>query len=170
MKELLEHLIVKQSQLNELNFRQMAGGTLIAASLLGSAPSVVQAIPPVKIVQEEEQNIVAKVIAGEAAGEGYIGMKAVACVIQNRGGNPIVVVKKPYQFSAYADKSLMNRNYRQVKKEADGLASQIGKLEDITGGATYYVTNNYYEKHKNSGWVSKLKVTKVIGNHTFMKE
>jgi len=171
MKKLLEQLIETQNNLDELNWRKAAGGALLAASLLG-VPSIAQAATPVKITQEEKQNIVAKVIAGEAAGEGYMGMKAVACVIQNRKKDPIKVVTKPYQFSAYNDKALMNRNYAKVKKEADELASQIGKLDDITGGATHYVAKWLYDKKKDDpkSWISKMKVTKIIGNHVFMVE
>ena len=113
----------------------------------------------------------ARVIAGEAAGEGYVGMKAVACVIQNRGGKPVQVVKKPHQFSAISDPKMMDRNYAKVKKEADELASQIGKLDDITGGAKYYLTKEVYDKKMklSKSWVKNLTYIKQIGNHVFLK-
>ena len=121
-------------------------------------------------------SIVPKVIAGEAAGEGQKGMQAVANVIHNRmnksGQSAERIVTKPKQFSALDDKSMMDRNYKQVKDQADEIASGIEKLPDITGGATHYVTKSLYNKRKDNpkSWISKMKVTAVIGNHVFMKE
>jgi len=172
MKELLEQLIRDQNQLTEIDWRRAAGGALIAANLLTAIPNVAQAaVPKHHHAQAEDKHIVAKVIAGEAAGEGYTGMKAVACVIQNRGGKPVHVVKKPHQFSAISDPKMMDRNYAKVKKEADELASQIGKLDDITGGAKYYLTKEVYDKKMalRQSWVKNLTYIKQIGNHVFLK-
>lgn len=180
MRKLLEQIQQDQSQLTEINWRQLAGGTLLATNLLTGVPSVdAKATVPQKQYQvDKDSDIVAKVIAGEAAGEGYIGMKAVACVIQNRAGgsnrmyyDPIDIVTKPHQFSAYNDKNLMNRNYSKVKKEADELASQIGKLDDITDGATFYMTKEVYDKKMAmvKSWVHGKKFIKQIGDHVFLK-
>ena len=172
MKELVEEIYKMQNQLTEIDWRKAAGGVALAGALVLNQPEVALAKtqPPVTQVEKENKNIVAKVIAGEAAGEGYDGMYAVACVIQNRGKDPIKIVTSPYQFSAIKDNELMDRNYKQVKKVVDKLSNQIGNLTDTTGGATNYVTNSHYASHKNRGWLSRLKVTKVIGNHTFLKE
>ena len=169
MKELLEYIMTRrQTPIEEYNFKRAFGTAALAGALLLNTPNV-DAKQQTSITQVKDRTIVAKVIAGEAAGEGYNGMYAVACVIQNRGGNPINIVKKPHQFSAIEDTNLMDRNYKQVKGTVDKLANEIGSLKDNTDGATNYVTNSYYAKHKNRGWLGKLKVTKVIGNHTFLK-
>ena len=123
-------------------------------------------------VVDVDANLVAKVIAGEAAGEGYTGMKAVTCVIQNRGGKPKDVVKKPHQFSVISKPAVMKANYAKVKTEADELAAQIGKLDDITDGATYYMTKDVYDTKMamEQSWVQNLTYIKQIGNHVFLKE
>ena len=86
--------------------------------------------------------------------------------------SPESVAYAPKQFSATSDPAMMQRNYLEVKNVADRLASQIGGLDDITGGATHYVTKGLYAKQVNNrgSWISRMGVTKVIGNHVFMRE
>lgn len=145
----------------------------IAANLL-FINSVGAFIKPMS--RPEDLLLVAKVIAGEAADQGYNGMLAVANVIRNRmlsrKQSAIQVVTAKYQFEALTMPAMMNRNYRDVSEIVDKLAAGIENLEDNTGGATSYVTVKYYESHKHNhnNWVSKMKVTKVIGGHVFMKE
>lgn len=166
---------LNSQSLLEINWGKTLATGLVAGSLLG-IPNVSAAKPEVKVEQQIEENIVAIVLAGEAGGEGEIGMKAVACVIQNRmkksGKTAKQIVTARKQFSAYEDKALMKRNYAQVKEVADKIVSKIGSLEDITGGATNYVVKWLYEKKKDDPkhWISKMKITKIIGNHVFMKE
>jgi len=174
VKKFIEHIKESQSKIDEAGWRTVAGKAALIGALLTGSPSVADAKPNVQDVKQVD-NTVAKVLAGEAAGEGERGMKAVACVVQNRmkgGKTAKQVVTARSQFSAYNDKALMDRNYKQVKSTADSIASQIGSLTDITGGATHYLTTALYNKKKNNkkSWVSKMTVTKVIGNHTFLKE
>lgn len=122
-------------------------------------------------------NIVARVIAGEAANQEEEGMYAVACVIQNRmkkGKTAKQVVTKPKAFSAYDhDSKLLIQNYTvKIKPYVDLLASKLGNLKDVTGGADQYVTIECYKKkvHDPNHWVSKMLITKVIRDHVFMKE
>jgi len=164
----------KVQQMFELNWKHPIVAGMIGASMLATPAMAKDMTRDTRTIEQNvsDSNIVAKVIAGEAAGEGNEGMLAVACVIQNRGGNPIGIVTQPKQFSAYSDKDLMNRNYSQVKVKADDLAERIGTLKDITGGATHYVTKELYNRKKNNpnSWISKMKVTGIIGNHIFMRE
>lgn len=89
----------------------------------------------------EDRVIVAKVIAGEACGEGEIGMQAVANVIANRSRvrkiSPTEVVTQPHQFKAY---TAPNRDilYKQCKTQADRLAYNLENLSDITSGALFF--------------------------------
>ena len=128
-----------------------------------------------KINNGLENITIAKIVAGEAAGEGRRGMQAVLNVMVNRarrrGKTLYEIATAPHQFSAYADKALMERNYREVKPIVDSLVASANKLEDITGGATNYVTKSLYAKKKNdpNSWISKMTVTKIIGNHVFLK-
>lgn len=165
MKTLLE-------KMQNEDWKSNVAAGLLAGTLATATPAMAASPDSSQSYSQSTSNIVAQVIAGEAAGEGYEGMYAVACVIQNRGGNPVSVVTKPKQFSAYDDKALMKRNYAKVKKTADEIASKIGNLKDVTGGADHYVTKTLYAKKKNDkrSWISRMKVTKVIGNHVFMKE
>ena len=175
MKQIYTHIYTDEQvkQMLDEGWPQNLATAGLAASLALGSPQKVEAKPTSSIMQMKN-NIVAKVLAGEAAGEGALGMRAVACVIQNRakGKDPVSVVTKPKQFSAYDDPGLMARNYSQVKEIADKIASEIGTLQDITGGATHYVTTSLYARKKDDprSWISRMQVTKIIGAHIFMKE
>lgn len=132
---------------------------------------------------KEDPDIVAKVIAGEAASEGEYGMRLVANVIQNRakamGINPRDIVLQRKQFSCLTFPDMMERNYKDVKEIADKLASQIGNLPDELDGAKNYVTKSLYRKvlkdpewakSKGLDWILKMEPVKEYGNHVFLKE
>ena len=93
------------------------------------------------IARADETQIVAEVIAAEAADQDEIGLRAVACVIANRakaqGVSPYVVVTARNQFFGYTAKN-RHKLYLQVKPIADRLARDIMGLKDITGGALYF--------------------------------
>jgi spore germination cell wall hydrolase CwlJ-like protein len=120
-----------------------------------------------------DKNIVAKVIAGEAGGEGEIGMRAVACVIANRcrlsHRTPKEIVTAPKQFSCLALPEMMERNYQEVKEIADKIASTIMMMDYITRGAENYCTAKLYYSQVRPKWISGMQVTAIIGNHIFMK-
>jgi len=175
-----------ETQLQELDWKQALATGMIGLSMLGgfdSPEALAKAVGKPAVVRPvKDPDMVAMVIAGEAAGEGAKGMLAVACVVQNRmvgGKTAKSIVAAPAQFSAYADKALMKRNYKDVKDEADKLADQLGTLQDITGGATHYVAKWLYDKalasaewakKNNVTWIRNMDKTKVIGKHVFMKE
>lgn len=124
-------------------------------------------------------NTVALVIAGEASGEGRAGMTAVACVIQNRmelyHKTAYQVVTQKKQFSVLSSPAIMRANYKHVKSWVDHLQKMLESktyIQDITGGATHYVTKSLYEKKKynRKHWINRMAVTKIIGNHVFMVE
>jgi len=132
----------------------------------------------VENVEAHNTVTVAKVIAGEAAGEGYQGMLAVANVIHNRmklhGKSAYQIISARSQFSAFKMPKLMERNYKEVKDIVDDLVEQLNALEDITNGATHYVTKEVWNKHlKNpryQSWLKDMKVVKTLGNHIFFRE
>ena len=113
-----------------------------------------------------EKQAIAWTIAAEAAGEGKIGMRAVACTIKNRAvkynKTPYEIISEPNQYYGYTAKNRMKR-YEEVKEYVDYLANNIMNLEDITQGAIYFET---YRKEPLK-WC-KVFITK-IGNHYFYK-
>ncbi|MEK6897408.1 MAG: cell wall hydrolase [Nanoarchaeota archaeon] len=90
---------------------------------------------------ESQEQIIAEVIAAEAAGEGERGLRAVACVIANRARaqhkTPYQIVTAKNQFYGLTAKNRI-KLYHQVKLIADRLARDIMKLKDITDGALYF--------------------------------
>lgn len=117
------------------------------------------------------REVVAAVLIKEAGGEGEVGLRAVACVIQNRGLTPYQVVTKRYQFSCYnyvTEGSQTQTSFVNIAKNharwayALELADQIGTLRDITGGARYFDTND-----STAYWAKIFTPTVTIGHHTF---
>jgi hypothetical protein len=118
-----------------------------------------------------DPNVVAKVLAGESTSDE--GMYAVACVIQNRMqtqgfASAKDVVLKRKQFEPLTNPPMMEKNYLKVKELADNTASQIGKLEDITGGATQFRSQKQYTDHK-AHYDKDYDVTATLGGNVFMK-
>lgn len=126
----------------------------------------------------------ARTIWGEARGDGYEGMQAVANVIMNRyaqgqtslakqrqfGATVADVCRKPYQFSAWLAN---DPNYAKMLNvtESDSAfrtALQIakkaleGRLTDITGGADHYHTSAV-----NPSWSKNVQPVTVIASHQF---
>ena len=124
-----------------------------------------------------EIDLLARTIWGEARGEGQTGMQAVANVIMNRvkkggwyGATVQDVVLKKWQFSTWnegdpnREKALSvtvaDPNFWTAKKLA--ALAYNGQLDDITAGAT-----NYHAKSVLPSWSMKMTKTASIGNHIF---
>ncbi|MFP4313380.1 MAG: cell wall hydrolase [Alphaproteobacteria bacterium] len=131
-----------------------------------------------------EIDVLARTLWGEARGEGTAGMQAVANVVLNRvqiaqdkgkywwGGNIIQVCQKPYQFSCW---NRSDPNFRKLQAVDESnlyfatalrLARRaiLGKLEDITKGATHY-----HAAGIEPYWAKREKPCAVIGNHIFYR-
>lgn len=117
-------------------------------------------------------NTVAKVIAGEACGEGYKGMYAVACVIQNRAKirnkSPYEIVTQKNQFASLHNPKLLLL-YLPVIPITNYLSLRIGTLKDITKGATMFENIERFGFPKT--W-NRRKIVKTckIGRHTYFRE
>ncbi len=124
----------------------------------------------------DQADYMARTIYGEARGEGFKGMQAVANVIMNRvkkggwyGASIKDVVLKPWQFSCWNDNDpnsaiIKNANAAQLATARD-IAERVisGELPDITGGATHY-----YAKSINAPyWTKSMTKTATIGSHYF---
>lgn len=116
-------------------------------------------------VTEEELELLARVIHGEARGEDFIGQVAVGAVVLNRvqsSGFPNTIREVIYQknaFTAVHDRQI-NLEPNETAYQA-ALAAIMG--EDPTGGAVYY----YNPKIATDRWIKTRPVIKTIGNHTF---
>jgi hypothetical protein len=110
---------------------------------------------------------VALTIAGEAGGEGKAGMQAVACVIQNRSrlshkSADSVVMRGFYGRTNKVAVTLYLRN----KGYIDSLVASMGKIQDITNGATHFEN---VEAFGLPAWARKMVRTVKIRHHTFFK-
>lgn len=123
-------------------------------------------------------DVLARTIWGEARGEGWEGMQAVANVVMNRvsiggwyGAGVQGVCLKRWQFTAWEPAPLGNREAMLSVNEGNpqfAMAMQIasaavtGTLPDITNGATHYHNATVSPK-----WAKSAQVSAVIGRHTF---
>jgi spore germination cell wall hydrolase CwlJ-like protein len=100
-------------------------------------------------------------IIGEAEGEGYEGMLAVACAIRNRGTLNGV----------YGEKSrrMLEHQYRAKTFVLAVRAYEESAKRDIVDGADVWGTKSDVEIFKKTEWFKKYKLVKHIGNHYFYK-
>lgn len=130
----------------------------------------------------DDIDVLARTLWGEARGEGSMGMHAVAAVILNRlkmaekaggfwWGNTVQgICKKPYQFSCW-NKDDPNLEKLKVVDDRDihfatamrlARRAVIGALTDPTNGATHY-----HAAGINPPWARNEKPTAVLGRHIF---
>ncbi len=127
--------------------------------------------PQVASANTWEQNLqlLARCVNGEARGEPYEGQVAVAAVILNRVKHPSFpntiagVIYQPRAFTATIDGQInvpIDPNSTVYKACQDAMNGW-----DPSGGAIYY----YNPKTATSGWIYSRPVVKTIGNHRFAK-
>ncbi|PCI54072.1 MAG: hypothetical protein COB36_11085 [Alphaproteobacteria bacterium] len=134
----------------------------------------------------KDQDILARTVWGEARGQGYAGMQAVASVVLNRlkrggfGNTVAQVCQKPYQFSVW-NANDANRNLILAVNEDNAefqrailIASRAmhGNLPDNTGGADHYLNITVTKRLRGGtlpSWVDLSRKTAKIGAHTFLK-
>jgi N-acetylmuramoyl-L-alanine amidase len=123
-------------------------------------------------------DVLARTLWGEARGEGWSGMQAVANVVLNRvriggwyGAGVQGVCLKRWQFTCWEPAPLGNRE-RMLSVGPDNAAFSMalevaaaavsGTLPDITNGATHY-----HNATVNPSWAANATVSAVVGAHTF---
>ncbi|WP_420548997.1 cell wall hydrolase [Curvivirga sp.] len=139
---------------------------------------------PLKILNNEEVDVLARTIWGEARGEQLSGMEAVASCVMNRvaksqargghwwGNNVVDVCKKPYQFSCWnkddpnLTKMLEVNEEDKVFASAKRIAKRAlrGSLADSTNGATHY-----HAAQILPWWAKGRTPIAGIGRHKFYK-
>ncbi|MFA9455556.1 cell wall hydrolase [Halalkalibacter sp. AB-rgal2] len=114
---------------------------------------------------DNDIQIMAQAVYGEARGEPYIGQVAVAAVIINRVNSPIFpntvsgVIFEPRAFTAVADGQIyMDPDETARRAVLDALNGQ-----DPTGNAIYY----FNPDTATSGWIWSRPQIKRIGKHIF---
>lgn len=128
----------------------------------------------------EEQEIVAKTLLGEARGEGYAGMYAVACVIQQRVINRHKTAKdiclknngKTWQFSCWnpADPNFNKLNQllksHDLAPKAKALAIHLHALDRAyVKHADHYARDNI-----DNYWTRAYKHVSTVGRHKFYRK
>lgn len=137
---------------------------------------------------ETDIETVTRTLWGEARGEGFEGMVAVAWVIRNRveldlgddgrrdwwGEGYTGVCKAPMQFSCWNPNDrnfpyMVGRNVIPsgewaVARQA-ALAVMDGQQADPTGGATHY----HATRIQPPNWVRSMELTATVGRHVFYK-
>lgn len=129
-----------------------------------------------------DQDTLARTICGEARGEGYAGMAAVANVVVNRfraqkprwGLTIAEVCRKPYQFSCW-DEGDPNLPIIEALDETKGIFRDAldiarkavgGFLPDLTRGATFY----YAKGTPAPKWAEGHEPCAAIGRHLFFND
>jgi len=138
----------------------------------------------------EDRDVLALTLWGEARGEGLAGQVAVAWTIRNRvemdlsnDGKPdwwgegyTDVCRKAWQFSCWnssdpnfpylvGEKPIPAAQMRIARQAATAVIE--GQLPDPTKGATHYFATALTQPPK---WAGKSKQTLVLGRHVFFKE
>ena len=117
------------------------------------------------IISEDDINLLAMVINGEARGESFEGQVAVGAVVLNRVEHPSFpdtlrkVVYEKGAFTAVTDGQINKKVTESSKRAAK--AALCGT--DPTGGAVFY----YNPETATCKWIRTRKVIKKIGNHVF---
>jgi spore germination cell wall hydrolase CwlJ-like protein len=135
---------------------------------------------------DNDRDVLARTLWGEARGEGVAGMIAVAWSIRNRvddgkdkswwGEGYTGVCQKPYQFSCWnkndpnypflsGARQIPFRELAQCRAAADQVMD--GKVPDPTRGATHYYATSMA---KAPTWSLGAKRTLTLGHHIFFKD
>jgi hypothetical protein len=144
-----------------------------------------------------DKQLLAILLYGEARGEPVEGQIAVANVVRNRVRKPswwgsnwqeVILKATKVKDKWYAEFSCFNEDdpncqkllsivrdptnlpkiMRQLSWIAEGIIGDL--IEDNTHGACYYMTNSLYNSDRKPKWATKMKITCVKGNDTFLKE
>lgn len=132
------------------------------------------------LTQFSDQEILAKTLWGEARGEGYDGLHAVASVIMNRANRPgwwgtdaRSVCLKPYQFSCWNESDPNRPKILALTTEFGGIYGNCldlarmalsGELDDIVCGA-----DSYEVIGTNAKWALGFIPVATVGRHEFFK-
>ncbi len=178
-------LLAIVSFLGAIFWKRNADGSLFSNfslkdAVYGPAPLV----GPVQVVNQTDLDTLARTVWGEARGEGYRGMQAVANVIMNRyrkasissayasrwGKTVAQICKKPLQFSCWNSNdpnrarllavTVTDSNFRDALIIAEEAIR--GRLPDLTNGADHYHTFAV-----TPAWSKGQTAVASLGSHQF---
>lgn len=118
-------------------------------------------------LNQEEMDILARVIYSEARGESYTGQVAVGAVVMNRIESPLFpntikgVVFQPWAFTAVND----GQYWLTPDRTAYSAALDAVRGWDPSGGAIYY----YNPVTATNTWIRSRSTIVQIGRHVFAK-
>jgi len=130
---------------------------------------------------DQDIEIVAKTVWGEAEGESKTGQRAVACVIKNRlfceafPDTYLDIVTEPLQFSAWNKGNPRRSKMANLDPQTDSTYDEIIDIcRDVMQAEEYDITDgaDHYEalaENEEPGWADDNRRTKRIGNHEFYK-
>ena len=139
--------------------------------------SLAQEYRELKTKQQEKQCLTAALFH-EAKGEGLIGIKAVASVIENRKHNAdypgtyCKIIKQHRQFSFVLEGKPIHKLEQQVKpseKEVFALVSSLaeqmlqGRFKPVLPARVLHYTTHAVRNQ----WTQKMQVVAKVGNHRF---
>jgi len=157
--------VVRFQKKNGLKADGVAGQQTLAAMGISSGQSAVAASASAGVSYQNEVELLARLIHGEARGEPYVGMVAVGAVVLNRVKSsrfPNTIAGVIYQagaFDAVADGQINLAPNEQSRRAArDALNGW-----DPTGGCLYY----YNPATATSKWIWTREVRLNIGDHSF---
>lgn len=112
-----------------------------------------------------DRDTLASIIAGEAGGEGKVGMQAVASVIQNRAKNNFSGYGSSLIAQATARRQFQGQSRPTTASYAIADDLLAGNVSDVTGGALYYANPGA----STAAWARRLNSDNAlkIGNHYF---
>lgn len=144
--------------------RALLSGMVMALAALSMGDRPAKAVPN---LSQNDINLMARAVYGEARGEPYIGQVAVAAVILNRLESPSFpntisgILFEPGAFTCVADGQIwLTPNQTAYKAVRDALNGW-----DPTGGALYY----FNPATATSKWIWSRPQLKRIGKHIFCK-
>jgi len=157
--------VVRFQKKNSLNADGVAGEATLAAMGISSGRSAVAASASSGSSYQNEVELLARLIHGEARGEPYVGMVAVGAVVLNRVKSsrfPDTIAGVIYQagaFDAVSDGQInLTPNEQSRRAARDALNGW-----DPTGGCLYY----YNPATATSKWIWTREVRLNIGDHSF---
>ncbi|MCZ8512306.1 spore cortex-lytic enzyme [Paenibacillus filicis] len=144
------------------------GGAAAPPAAPPAAPENAGLAPANKLgLSQQDLNLMANAVNGEARGEPYIGQVAVAAVILNRVKSPSFpntvsgVIFQPGAFTAVADGQIWLTPNETSKKAVQDAVSGM----DPSGGCLYY----FNPETATSSWIWSRPQVKQIGKHIFCK-
>lgn len=108
---------------------------------------------------EIDSTLAVRAILGEARGEGFEGMLAVACALRNRG----------HLKGVYGLKAPIKEKLSPEVRKAAAKAWKDSRRRDVTHGATHW---HNLRREGSVYWTrsKKMKLTAIIGRHYFFEE